>query len=87
MRCRSRFQKQSVQSVSPQLGSAQLKAGLIAGAIGLLLVVIYSFLYYRGLGIVSVSSLAIAALLVLPVGRPAEQVRAASRCRWPASPA
>ncbi|HTA02540.1 MAG TPA: MMPL family transporter, partial [Streptosporangiaceae bacterium] len=33
------------------------------GGIGLILVVIYSFLYYRGLGIVSVSSLAIAALL------------------------
>jgi preprotein translocase subunit SecD len=50
-------------SVSPQLGSAQLSAGLIAGAIGLLLVVIYSFIYYRGLGIVSVSSLAIAATI------------------------
>jgi preprotein translocase subunit SecD len=50
-------------SVSPQLGAAQLDAGLIAAAVGLLLVVIYSFLYYRGLGVVSVSSLAIAALL------------------------
>jgi preprotein translocase subunit SecD len=57
------FVKQSVQSVSPQLGSSQLKAGLIAAGIGLLLVVIYSFLYYRGLGLVSVSSLIIAALL------------------------
>jgi preprotein translocase subunit SecD len=49
--------------VSPSLGSDQLSAGLTAAVIGLLLVVIYSFLYYRGLGIVSVSSLAIAALL------------------------
>ena len=57
------FVKQSVQSISPQLGSAQLRAGLIAAGIGLLLVVLYSFLYYRGLGIVSVSSLIIAALL------------------------
>jgi preprotein translocase subunit SecD len=57
------FTPQSVQSVSAQLGSAQLQAGLLAGAIGLLLVVGYAFLYYRGLGIVSVSSLAIAALL------------------------
>ena len=57
------FQKQSVQSITAQLGSSQLHAGLIAGAIGLLLVVIYSFIYYRGLGLVSVSSLAIAALL------------------------
>ena len=50
-------------TVTAQLGRNQLEAGLIAGAIGLLLVVIYSFLYYRGLGIVSVSSLAIAALI------------------------
>ncbi len=57
------FQKQSVLTVSPELGSAQLGATLIAAAVGLGLVIIYSFLYYRGLGIVSVSSLAIAALL------------------------
>ena len=52
-----------VASVSAQVGHNQLEAGLIAAAIGLLLVVLYSFLYYRGLGIVSVSSLAIAALI------------------------
>ena len=57
------FTKQSVESVSPQLGSAQLRAGLIAAGVGLILVVLYSFLYYRGLGIVSVSSLLTAALL------------------------
>jgi preprotein translocase subunit SecD len=57
------FHTQDVSSVSPDLGSAQLQAGLVAAGIGLLLVVIYSFLYYRGLGLVSVSSLAIAALL------------------------
>jgi preprotein translocase subunit SecD len=57
------FVEQSVTTVSPQLGSSQLQAGLLAGLVGLLLVVIYSFFYYRGLGIVSVSSLAIAALL------------------------
>jgi preprotein translocase subunit SecD len=57
------FQKESVESISPQLGATQLHAGLIAAAIGLFLVVVYSFIYYRGLGIVSVSSLAISALL------------------------
>jgi len=57
------FDKQSVESVSPQLGSSQLHAGLIAAGVGLMLVVLYSFLYYRGLGIVSVSSLITAALL------------------------
>jgi preprotein translocase subunit SecD len=59
------FQNESTESISAQLGSAQLHAGLVAGAIGLLLVVVYSFLYYRGLGLVSVSSLAIAAALAL----------------------
>ena len=57
------FQPEQAQSISAQLGSSQLHAGLLAGAIGLLLVVIYAFLYYRGLGIVAISSLAIAALL------------------------
>lgn len=57
------FHTQDVSSTSPQLGSAQLHAGLIAALIGLLLVVVYSFLYYRGLGLVSVFSLIIAASL------------------------
>jgi preprotein translocase subunit SecD len=57
------FIPQSTQSISPELGASQLNAGLLAAAIGLLLVVIYSFLYYRGLAIVSVVSLAIAALI------------------------
>jgi preprotein translocase subunit SecD len=57
------FQEESQQTVSAQLGSSQLQAGLLAGAAGLFLVVVYAFLYYRGLGIVSVASLAISALL------------------------
>jgi len=55
----------TADSVSAQLGHAQLVGGLIAAAIGLALVVIYSFLYYRGLGLVSVSSLIIAGTLAL----------------------
>ncbi len=57
------FKTQFVTSVSAQVGRNQLDAGLVAAAIGLLLVVLYSFFYYRGLGLVSVSSLAIAALI------------------------
>ncbi|HEY1004615.1 MAG TPA: protein translocase subunit SecD [Streptosporangiaceae bacterium] len=49
-----------VTSVSAQVGRDQLDAGVIAAAIGLLLVVVYAFLYYRGLGLVSVCSLIIA---------------------------
>jgi preprotein translocase subunit SecD len=57
------FTPLQISSVSPALGSSQLSAGLFAAFIGLLLVVLYSFLYYRGLGVVSVSSLIIAASL------------------------
>jgi preprotein translocase subunit SecD len=57
------FVVQDVQSISPQIGHSSLTAGLIAGILGLLLVIIYLFYYYRGLGIVSVSSLLLAALL------------------------
>jgi preprotein translocase subunit SecD len=57
------FLIQSVQSISPQIGHSSLTAGLLAGILGLLLVIIYLFYYYRGLGIVSVSSLLLAALL------------------------
>lgn len=56
-----------ITSVSPTLGSDQLKAGLIAGALGLLLVVVYLLLYYRALGIVAVVSLIEAALLTYVV--------------------
>ena len=58
------FKEQSIQSVSPTLGRDQLAAGLLAGAIGLILVVCYCLLYYRGLALVAVSSLVIAGILV-----------------------
>lgn len=51
-------------SVSATLGTAQLKAGLIAGGIGLALVVIYSLLYYRALGFVTLASLAVSGVLI-----------------------
>jgi preprotein translocase subunit SecD len=57
------FKTQFVTAVSAQVGRNQLDAGLVAAGIGLLLVVLYAFFYYRGLGLVSVSSLAIAALI------------------------
>ncbi|WP_228373230.1 protein translocase subunit SecD [Demequina silvatica] len=51
---------QSEQQISATLGADQLQKGLIAGAIGLLLVVIYSLIQYRALGLVTVGSLVIA---------------------------
>nr|WP_152627318.1 protein translocase subunit SecD [Streptacidiphilus melanogenes] len=57
------FQTQEVVTVSPELGGSQLDAGLIAGLIGLILVVVYSLVYYRGLGLVAVASLLVSAIL------------------------
>lgn len=54
------FEKGEVQSISPTLGSDQLSAGLLAGAIGLVLVMLYLLVYYRGLGLVAIASLLVA---------------------------
>jgi preprotein translocase subunit SecD len=58
-----KFDISSVETVSPQLGGDQLSAGIWAGLAGLALVVVFCFLYYRGLGIVVVLSLAAAGIL------------------------
>lgn len=58
------FEVQSQENISATLGSEQLTSGLIAGLIGLILVVIYSLFQYRGLAIVTVGSLIVAAVLV-----------------------
>ena len=55
------FEVSEVSNVSATLGGEQLQAGIIAGIVGLILVVGFCFLYYRGLGIVVVSSLVVAA--------------------------
>jgi preprotein translocase subunit SecD len=55
------FEDPSVETIGPSLAGDQLKAGLVAGAFGLGLVLLYCMLYYRGLGIVVVSSLLAAA--------------------------
>jgi preprotein translocase subunit SecD len=51
------FEDPSTETIGPSLAGDQLNTGLIAGGIGLGLVLIYCMLYYRGLGIVVVSSL------------------------------
>ncbi len=58
------FEVQSQENISATLGSEQLASGLLAGAIGLLLVIIYSIFQYRGLAVVTIGSLAVAAILV-----------------------
>ncbi|WP_415943224.1 protein translocase subunit SecD [Streptomyces sp. 067-1] len=55
------FKEDSVTTVTAALGGEQLKAGLIAGAIGLALVVLYLLFYYRGLSFIAVCSLLVSA--------------------------
>jgi preprotein translocase subunit SecD len=68
------FEQQTAQTISPTLGLAQLEAGLLAGAVGLALVLVYVLFYYRLLGIVTIASLLLSGLVVYAVlillGRP-----------------
>ena len=57
------FVEQTSIDISPTLGSEQLRYGLIAGLIGLLLVVVYSLFQYRALGFVTVASILVAGLI------------------------
>ncbi len=61
------FKEQSVQTVSAALGGEQLRAGLIAGAIGLALVMIYLVVYYRGLSLIAIASLGVSAALTYTI--------------------
>ena len=57
------FEVQSQENISATLGSESLKSGLIAGLIGLILVIIYSIFQYRALASITIGSLVIAAVL------------------------
>jgi preprotein translocase subunit SecD len=52
--------KTTIQTIGPSLAGDQLSAGITAGIAGLLLVMIYCLLYYRGLGLVVITSLVVA---------------------------
>lgn len=53
------LERQSVQTVSASLGTDSLRAGVIAGIVGLALVAVYMLLYYRALGLVVILGLAV----------------------------
>ncbi|MEV4275522.1 protein translocase subunit SecD [Actinoplanes xinjiangensis] len=57
------FEAGPAQTITATVGSQQLEAGLLAAAIGLGLVALYSFFYYRLLGLVIFLSLGLSALL------------------------
>jgi preprotein translocase subunit SecD len=61
------FDQSQAQTVSATLGLASMQAGLIAGAIGLLLVAVYCLVYYRALGVLTILSLALSGTMVFAV--------------------
>ncbi|MCC8482754.1 protein translocase subunit SecD [Streptomyces sp. CS149] len=61
------FEEVSVTTVTAALGSEQLQAGLIAGAIGLALVIIYLVVYYRGLAFIALLSLLVSGILTYTI--------------------
>ncbi|HET9727808.1 MAG TPA: protein translocase subunit SecD [Acidimicrobiia bacterium] len=54
--------QQTVQSVSPSLGKDQLRAGIFAGLLGLILVALYMIFFYRLLGLVVWTGIGLTAL-------------------------
>ncbi|MFJ9625176.1 protein translocase subunit SecD [Streptomyces sp. NPDC101181] len=61
------FEESSVTTVTAALGGEQLKGGLIAGAIGLALVVVYLVVYYRGLAFIALLSLVVSGILTYTI--------------------
>ncbi|WP_329114427.1 protein translocase subunit SecD [Streptomyces sp. NBC_01465] len=61
------FHEETATTVSAALGGQQLDAGLIAGAIGLALVIIYLVAYYRGLAAIAILSLAVSGILTYEI--------------------
>jgi preprotein translocase subunit SecD len=61
------FTQSEAQTVSASLGAASLEAGLLAGGIGLILVLVYCLAYYRVLGILTALSLVLSFAIVYAV--------------------
>ena len=61
------FQAQSIQTVSATIGKDSLRAGLLAGAVGLFLVMAYMIFYYRALGLVVVLGLTMSGMLLYSI--------------------
>ena len=62
-----RFVPQSLQTVSATIGRDSLRAGLLAGIGGIIVVMIYMLLYYRGLGLVVLAGLGLGGALLYSV--------------------
>lgn len=62
-----RFVAQDIDNISPQIGTDSLRAGAIAGAIAVLLVLIYLIIYYRALGLVVVLGIFVSGALLYAI--------------------
>ena len=62
-----RFVPQDISSVSPQIGTDSLRAGAVAGALAVLLVLLYLIIYYRALGLVVVVSICVSGALLYAI--------------------
>ncbi|TRW84771.1 protein translocase subunit SecD [Mycolicibacterium sp. 018/SC-01/001] len=61
------FESSEAETVSATLGLSSLRAGLIAGAVGLVAVLLYSMLYYRVLGLLVALSLVASGAMVFAI--------------------
>ncbi|OCB41752.1 protein-export membrane protein SecD [Mycobacterium vulneris] len=61
------FESSEAETVSATLGLSSMRAGLIAGAVGLAAVLLYSLLYYRVLGLLVALSLVAAGAMVFAI--------------------
>jgi preprotein translocase subunit SecD len=61
------FESSEAETVSATLGLTSLRAGLIAGGIGLAMVLLYSLLYYRVLGLLTALSLVASGAMVFAI--------------------
>jgi preprotein translocase subunit SecD len=61
------FESSEAETVSATLGLSSLRAGLIAGVIGLAAVLLYSLLYYRVLGLLTALSLVASGAMVFAI--------------------
>ncbi|HWE88703.1 MAG TPA: protein translocase subunit SecD [Pseudonocardiaceae bacterium] len=61
------FTVSNANSISATLGLSSLQSGLIAGGLGLILVVLYCLAYYRALGVLTVLSLVLSGITVYAV--------------------
>ncbi|MGH9193083.1 MAG: protein translocase subunit SecD [Acidimicrobiales bacterium] len=61
------LERQSVQTVSASLGEDSLRAGIIAGLVGLGLVALYMLMYYRALGLVMIVGVGISGALLYAI--------------------